>query len=126
MALASALAFEARKLPVRAGGITVDHGLQDGSDVRRRRGGSPGFSAMDLGPVESVAVTVGREGGPEAAARDGQVRRAWTPQPSATARPPSCSATPATTRPRPSSSPRPRLRHRSLSGMAAVSGAAGR
>ena len=34
MALASALAFEARKLPVRAGGITVDHGLQDGSDSR--------------------------------------------------------------------------------------------
>ncbi len=34
MALASALAFEARKLPVRAGGITVDHGLQDGSDTR--------------------------------------------------------------------------------------------
>src|SRR5690349_15126296 len=33
MALASALAFEARKLPVRAGGITVDHGLQDGSDL---------------------------------------------------------------------------------------------
>ncbi|MDV9201676.1 ATP-binding protein, partial [Streptomyces sp. Wh19] len=34
MALASALAFEAPKLSVRAGGITVDHGLQDGSDTR--------------------------------------------------------------------------------------------
>ncbi|GAA1375334.1 tRNA lysidine(34) synthetase TilS [Streptomyces beijiangensis] len=69
MALASALAFEARKLPVRAGGITVDHGLQDGSDIRAAEVVSR-LSAMDLGPVESVAVTVGREGGPEAAARD--------------------------------------------------------
>lgn len=69
MALASALAFEARKLPVRAGGITVDHGLQDGSDVRAAEVVSR-LSAMDLGPVESVAVTVGRAGGPEAAARD--------------------------------------------------------
>uniref|UniRef100_UPI00286814F3 ATP-binding protein n=1 Tax=Streptomyces sp. WELS2 TaxID=2749435 RepID=UPI00286814F3 len=34
MALASALAFEAPKLGVRAGGITVDHGLQPGSDLR--------------------------------------------------------------------------------------------
>ncbi|MFF2523968.1 tRNA lysidine(34) synthetase TilS [Streptomyces liangshanensis] len=69
MALASALAFEAPKLSVRAGAVTVDHGLQDGSDLRAaevvaRLGG------MRLDPVESVAVTVGREGGPEAAARD--------------------------------------------------------
>jgi tRNA(Ile)-lysidine synthase len=69
MALASALAFEARKLPVRAGGITVDHGLQDGSGVRAAEVVSR-LSAMGLAPVESVAVTVGREGGPEAAARD--------------------------------------------------------
>src|SRR5438034_11347040 len=34
MALASALAFEAPKLGIRAGGITVDHGLQPGSDLR--------------------------------------------------------------------------------------------
>ncbi|MDV9172874.1 ATP-binding protein, partial [Streptomyces sp. W16] len=34
MALASALAFEAPKLGIRAGGITVDHGLQAGSDLR--------------------------------------------------------------------------------------------
>ncbi|MFJ4524445.1 tRNA lysidine(34) synthetase TilS [Streptomyces sp. NPDC088810] len=69
MALASALAFEAPKLGIRAGGVTVDHGLQPGSDLRadevalRLRG-------LGLDPVESVAVTVGREGGPEAAARD--------------------------------------------------------
>ncbi len=34
MALASALAFEAPKLGLRAGGVTVDHGLQPGSDLR--------------------------------------------------------------------------------------------
>ncbi|MEU1025744.1 ATP-binding protein, partial [Streptomyces sp. NPDC005904] len=33
MALASALAFEAPKLGIRAGGVTVDHGLQPGSDL---------------------------------------------------------------------------------------------
>ncbi len=69
MALASALAFEAPRLGLRAGGVTVDHGLQAGSDLRaadvveRLRG-------LGLDPAESVAVTVGRGGGPEAAARD--------------------------------------------------------
>lgn len=69
MALASALAFEARKLPVRAGGITVDHGLQDGSDTRAAEVAGR-MTALGLTPVEAVTVTVGREGGPEAAARD--------------------------------------------------------
>lgn len=69
MALASALAFEARKLAVRAGGITVDHGLQDGSAERAAEVATR-LTAMNLDPVEAVAVTVGREGGPEAAARD--------------------------------------------------------
>jgi len=69
MALASALAFEARKLDVRAGGITVDHGLQDGSDARAAEVVGR-LTAMSLDPVESVVVHVGHEGGPEAAARD--------------------------------------------------------
>ncbi|MEU7010734.1 tRNA lysidine(34) synthetase TilS [Streptomyces sp. NPDC046332] len=69
MALASALAFEARKLAVRAGGITVDHGLQDGS-AQRAAEVAGRMSALGLDPVEAVTVTVGREGGPEAAARD--------------------------------------------------------
>ncbi|MET8328377.1 tRNA lysidine(34) synthetase TilS [Streptomyces sp. NPDC005181] len=69
MALASALAFEARKLAVRAGGITVDHNLQDGSDVRAAEVVAR-LRAMHLDPVEAVAVHVGRDGGPEAAARD--------------------------------------------------------
>jgi tRNA(Ile)-lysidine synthase len=69
MALASALAFEAPKLFVRAGAVTVDHGLQDGSDIRAVEVATR-LRAMRLDPVEAVAVTVGRDGGPEAAARD--------------------------------------------------------
>ncbi|MEU3311081.1 tRNA lysidine(34) synthetase TilS [Streptomyces sp. NPDC006687] len=69
MALASALAFEAPKLGVRAGGITIDHGLQAGSDLRAAEVVSR-MTALRLDPVESVAVRVGRDGGPEAAARD--------------------------------------------------------
>lgn len=69
MALASALAFEAPKLSVRAGAVTVDHGLQTGSELRAAEVVSR-LDAMLLGPVEAVAVNVGRDGGPEAAARD--------------------------------------------------------
>ncbi|MFF9196794.1 tRNA lysidine(34) synthetase TilS [Streptomyces sp. NPDC014779] len=69
MALASALAFEARKLPLRAGGITVDHGLQHGS-TQRAHEVADRMTTLGLAPVEAVTVTVGREGGPEAAARD--------------------------------------------------------
>ncbi|MEU0910244.1 tRNA lysidine(34) synthetase TilS [Streptomyces althioticus] len=69
MALASALAFEAPRAGLRAGGVTVDHGLQTGSDLRAAEVASR-LRELGLDPVESVAVTVGREGGPEAAARD--------------------------------------------------------
>ncbi|WP_330338597.1 tRNA lysidine(34) synthetase TilS [Streptomyces sp. NBC_00557] len=69
MALASALAFEAPKLGIRAGGVTVDHGLQPGSDLRADEVAQR-LRELGLDPVESVAVTVGRDGGPEAAARD--------------------------------------------------------
>lgn len=69
MALASALAFEAPKLGIRAGGVTVDHGLQDGSALRAAEVVSR-LTALGLDPIESVAVDVGRDGGPEAAARD--------------------------------------------------------
>ncbi|OON75329.1 tRNA lysidine(34) synthetase TilS [Streptomyces tsukubensis] len=69
MALASALAFEAPRLGIRAGGITVDHGLQIGSDIRAAEVAAR-LTALCLDPVDSVAVDVGRDGGPEAAARD--------------------------------------------------------
>ncbi len=68
MALASALAFEAPKLGIRAGGITVDHGLQPGSDLRADDVVSR-LVELGMTPVESLAVTE-RDGGPEAAARD--------------------------------------------------------
>jgi tRNA(Ile)-lysidine synthase len=68
LALACAAAFVAPRLGLCCGAVTVDHALQDGSAERaadlalllRRRG---------LDPVECVRVAVGREGGPEAAAR---------------------------------------------------------
>lgn len=69
IALASALAFEAPKLGVRAGGVTVDHGLQEGSD-RRAAEVAVRLRSMSLDPVDAVTVAVGRQGGPEAAARD--------------------------------------------------------
>ncbi|WP_438486675.1 tRNA lysidine(34) synthetase TilS [Streptomyces sp. S186] len=69
MALASALAFEAPKLGVRAGGVTIDHGLQEGSDLRAAEVALR-LRALKLDPVDVVGVEVGRTGGPEAAARD--------------------------------------------------------
>ncbi|MFF4404720.1 tRNA lysidine(34) synthetase TilS [Streptoverticillium reticulum] len=69
MALASALAFEAPRLGIRAGGVTVDHGLQEGSDLRASEVAIR-LASFGLDPVETVTVTVGRDGGPEAAARD--------------------------------------------------------
>lgn len=69
MALAAATAFEAPRAGMRAGAITVDHGLQPGSTGRavdlvgRLR-------EFGLDPVEALGVRVGRRGGPEAAARN--------------------------------------------------------
>ncbi|WP_425443902.1 tRNA lysidine(34) synthetase TilS [Streptomyces aidingensis] len=68
MALASALAFEAPRLGLRAGGITVDHGLQEGS-AERAREVADRMAALGLEPADVATVTVGRTGGPEAAAR---------------------------------------------------------
>jgi tRNA(Ile)-lysidine synthase len=74
LALASALAFEAPKLGLRGGGVTVDHGLQDGSDEQARRV-TKALQGMDLRPVDSATAAVARPGGagypgPEAAARE--------------------------------------------------------
>lgn len=68
LALAAATAFEAPRLGLRPGLVTVDHGLQEGSGARaaaladwaRGRG---------FAPVDVVAVTVAGTGGPEGAAR---------------------------------------------------------
>jgi tRNA(Ile)-lysidine synthase len=69
MALAAALAFEAPRLGVRAGAVTVDHGLQAGSAGRAQEVAER-LRGLGLDPVDAIGVTVGRQGGPEAAARD--------------------------------------------------------
>jgi tRNA(Ile)-lysidine synthase len=74
LALASALAFEAPRLGLRGGGVTVDHGLQDGSDEQARRA-AKALKGMGLQPADSVTAAVARAGGPgypgpEAAARE--------------------------------------------------------
>ena len=68
VALAAALAFAAPRMGLRAGGVTVDHGLQDGSGSRAASVVSV-LSGLGLDPVRGVAVTVSAGGGPEAAAR---------------------------------------------------------
>lgn len=69
LALAGALAFEAPRAGLQAGGITIDHGLQDGSAARAD---AVVRTLADLGldPAGSVAVTVDGEGGMENAARN--------------------------------------------------------
>ncbi|WP_433498483.1 tRNA lysidine(34) synthetase TilS [Sphaerimonospora sp. CA-214678] len=69
LALAAALGFCAPRLGLRAGLLTVDHGLQEGSAERARElvRLAP---ALGLDPAEALTVVVDGDGGPEAAARD--------------------------------------------------------
>ncbi|GAA0421244.1 tRNA(Ile)-lysidine synthase [Acrocarpospora corrugata] len=68
LALAACLGFAAPRLGLRAGLLTVDHGLQPGSAERAHRlvRLAPG---LGLTPAAQLTVTVGRDGGLEAAAR---------------------------------------------------------
>jgi tRNA(Ile)-lysidine synthase len=68
LALAAALAFVAPRAGLRAGAVTVDHGLQEGS-ADRAAAVAAVLSGLGLDPVVAVAVTVDGAGGPEAAAR---------------------------------------------------------
>ena len=68
LALAAAVAFEAPRAGVRAGLVTVDHGLQPGSGAVAAGVAALGYE-LGLDPVEIVPVAVGTGGGPEAAAR---------------------------------------------------------
>jgi hypoxanthine phosphoribosyltransferase len=67
-ALAAATAFEAPRAGLRAGAVTVDHDLQSGSAARAARVAAT-LTRLGLAPVEIATVSVGRAGGPEAAAR---------------------------------------------------------
>jgi tRNA(Ile)-lysidine synthase len=68
LALAAAVAFEAPRAGVPAGAVTVDHGLQAGSGDRAAATAAL-LRGLRLDPVLVLPVTVGRDGGPEAAAR---------------------------------------------------------
>jgi tRNA(Ile)-lysidine synthase len=71
LALAAALAHEAPRCGLRAGGVTVDHGLQPGSADRVREVAGI-LTGLGLEPVTCLRVGVPRgtgNGGPEAAAR---------------------------------------------------------
>jgi tRNA(Ile)-lysidine synthase len=76
LALAAALAHEAPRRGLRAGGVTVDHRLQPGSGQRARAVAAL-LTGLGLDPVCNVPVqvTAGRgSGGPEAAARAARYR----------------------------------------------------
>jgi len=68
LALAAALAHEAPRLGLRAGAVTVDHGLQPGS-ADRAVAVAATLTGLGLEPVLVRTVAVGGPGGPEAAAR---------------------------------------------------------
>ncbi|WP_101790595.1 tRNA lysidine(34) synthetase TilS [Nonomuraea indica] len=68
LALAAALSFVSPRAGLRAGLLTVDHQLQPGSAERAAQ--VTGVAeTLGLRPAEVLTVEVGREGGPEAAAR---------------------------------------------------------
>lgn len=69
LALADTLAFCAPRMGLRAGLVSVDHGLQAGS-AERAAGVAAWARAVGLDPAEAVAVAVGGAGGPEGAARE--------------------------------------------------------
>jgi tRNA(Ile)-lysidine synthase len=68
LALAAAVSFEAPRAGVPAGAVTVDHGLQAGSAARADATAGL-LRNLGLEPVTVVRVAVGRDGGPEGAAR---------------------------------------------------------
>ena len=68
VALAAAVAFEAPRLGLPAGLVTVDHGLQPGSAGWASEAAGLGYG-LGLDPVLVRTVVVGTDGGPEAAAR---------------------------------------------------------
>jgi tRNA(Ile)-lysidine synthase len=83
LALLSAAVFEGHKLGRRVVGVTVDHGLQAGSDGQARRVVEQ-MAGLGVDETVAVRVTVGGGGqGPEAAAREaryavlGELSQRW-------------------------------------------------
>jgi tRNA(Ile)-lysidine synthase len=68
LALAAALAHEARRAGLAAGGVTVDHQLQHGSAAQAARV-TQALAGLGLDPVRTETVRADGPGGPEAAAR---------------------------------------------------------
>lgn len=68
LALAAATTFEAPRLGIGVAGVTVDHGLQAGS-AERAEAVARQLTELGCDPVAVRRVQVGRNGGPEAAAR---------------------------------------------------------
>jgi tRNA(Ile)-lysidine synthase len=74
LAVAAAAAFVAPRLRLRVGGVTVDHGLQPGSDTRAAQLAVL-LGQLGLDPVRNIAVAVPDSGaGPEADARNARYR----------------------------------------------------
>ncbi len=68
LALAAAVAFEAPRAGVSAGAVIVEHGIQEVTkQVAVETAGV--LEALGLAPVQIAHVSVGKDGGPEAAAR---------------------------------------------------------
>jgi tRNA(Ile)-lysidine synthase len=68
LALAAAASWVAPRMGLTVGAVTVDHGVQAGS-ANRATSVAKTCAELDLDPVVIETVTVGRQGGPEAAAR---------------------------------------------------------
>ena len=69
MALAAAAAFEGPRSGILVGAVVVEHGLQE-ITVAVAEQTAANLRNLGLSPVQVLAVKVGSDGGPEAAARD--------------------------------------------------------
>jgi tRNA(Ile)-lysidine synthase len=69
LALAAAVAFEAPRVGIAAGAVIIEHGIQVATKEVAAQTASV-LEGLGLDPVQVVHITVGIDGGPEAAARN--------------------------------------------------------